>query len=56
MAKLNESLIVYLLVVAGSEICTKYFANLYVGIFQVDKIGLEGGQPLAHFLCILQEP
>ena len=43
VAKLNESLPVYLLVVNGSRIGTKYFANLYVHGYKTDKIGRKGG-------------
>ena len=43
VAKLNKFLTVYLLVVNGSKIGTKYFANLYVGVCEADKIGLKGG-------------
>ena len=56
MAKLGESLTVYLLVVNGSKLDTKNFAGLYVGICKADKIALKGGQPSADFLCTLQEP
>ena len=56
VAMLNESLTVYLLLVNGSKIGTKYFASLYVGVWKADKIGLKGGQPSTHFLCTLQEP
>ena len=56
VAKLNETLTVYLLLVNGSKISTKYFASLYVGVCKSDKIGMKGGQPLTHFLCTLQEP
>ena len=49
VAKLNDCLTVYLLVVNGSKIGTKYFASLYVDVCKADKIGLKGGQPLAHF-------
>ena len=45
LAKLNESLTVYLLVVNGSKIGNKYFESLYVGVYKADKIGLKGGQP-----------
>ena len=51
-AKLNESLTVYLLVVNGSNIGTKYFASLCVGVCKADKIGLKGGQPLIHFYAL----
>ena len=33
---------VYLLVVNGSKIGTKYFASLYVGVCKVDEIGIKG--------------
>ena len=56
MAKLNESLTVYLLLVNRSNISTKYFASLYVGVCKDEKIGLKGGQASTHFLCNLQEP
>ena len=56
VANLNESLTVYLLVVNGSKIGTKYLASLYVGVCKADKIGLKGGQPSTHFSCILQDP
>ena len=56
VAKLNESLIVFLLVVNSSKIGTKYFASLYVGVCKADKIGLKSGQPSTHFLCTSQEP
>ena len=55
-AKLNESLTVYLLLVYGSKIGTKYFASLYVGVCKAGKIRLKGGQPSTYFLCTLQEP
>ena len=41
VAQLNESLIVYLLVLSSSKIGTKYFASLYVGVCKADKIGLK---------------
>ena len=56
VAKLNESLTVYFLLVNGSKIGTKYFASLYVGVSKADKIGLKGGLSSIHFLCTLQEP
>ena len=43
MAKLGESLTVYLLVVNGSKLDTKNFAGLYVGVCKADKIALKGG-------------
>ena len=43
VAKLNESLTVYLLLVNGSKTGTKYFASLYVGVCKADTIGLKGG-------------
>ena len=49
LAKLNESLTVYLLVVNGSKIGNKYFESLYVGVYKADKIGLKGGQPSTQF-------
>ena len=45
VAKLNECLTIYLLVVNDSKIGTKNFASLYVDVFKADKIGLKGGQP-----------
>ena len=51
LAKLNESFTVNLLLV---KIGTKYFANLYVGVCKADKYGLNGGEPLTHFLFFLQ--
>ena len=54
--KLNESLTVYLLLVNGSEIGTKYFASLYVGVCKANKFGLKDEKPSTHFLCTLQEP
>ena len=56
MAKLNKSLTVYLLVVSGAKISTKYFLSLYVGVYKADKIGLKGGQPSTYFLWRLQYP
>ena len=56
VTKLNESLTVYLLLVYGSKIGTKYFASLYIGVCKTDKIRLKGGQPSTYFLCTLQEP
>ena len=56
VAKLNESLTVYLLVVTGSKLGTKYFASLYVGVCKAEKIGLKGGQRSTNFLCTLQKP
>ena len=55
VAKLNESLTVYLLFVNDSKIGAEYFAGLYVGVCKPDKIGVKGGQPSTHFLCALQE-
>ena len=50
VAMLNESLTAhFFLVVNGSNIGTKYFASLYVGVYEADKIGLKGGQPSTHF-------
>ena len=54
VAKLKESLAVYLFVVNGSKICTKYFASLYVDVCKAYKIGLKGGQPWTHFSCTLK--
>ena len=54
MAKLNESLAGYLLLVNDSKIGTKYLANLYVGVYKADKYGLNGGEPSTHFLFFLQ--
>ena len=45
VAKLNESLTVYLLVISGSKIGTKYFVSLYAGVCKADKIDQKGGQP-----------
>ena len=56
VAKLNESLTVYLLLVNGSKIGTKYSASFYVGVCKAYKIGLKGGQPSTHFLCTLLDP
>ena len=55
MAKLNEPLTVYLLVVNGSKIAYKNFTRLYVGVCKADKIGLKGGKTSTHFLCTLKE-
>ena len=55
VAKLNESLNVYLLVVNGSKIGTKYFASLCVSVCKANKIAMTGGYSLTHFLCTLQE-
>ena len=52
VAKLNESLTVYLLVLNGSKIGTKYFTCLYIGVCKADKIGLKGGQPSKHFYAL----
>ena len=38
VAKLNESLTAYLLLVNGSKIGTKFFARLHVRVSKVDKI------------------
>ena len=46
----------YLLVVNGSKIGTKYFTSLYVSVCKAYKIGLKGGQPSTHFPCTLQKP
>ena len=46
----------YLLLVSGSKIDSKYFRSLYVGASKADKIALKDGQPLTHLLCTLQEP
>ena len=46
VAKLNESLTQYLLVVNDSKIGTK---SLYVGVCKADKIGVKAGQPSTHF-------
>ena len=54
--RLNESLTVYLLLVNGSKIGTKYFASFYASVFKADKIDLKGGEEPTHFLCTLQEP
>ena len=56
VAKLSESLTVYLLVVNGSRLDTINFVNLYVGVCKADKIGQKGGHPSKHFLCPFQEP
>ena len=45
-----------ILLVKGSKIGTKYFTSLYLGVCKADKIGLKGGLPSTHYLCILQEP
>ena len=42
VAKLNESLAVYLSLVNDSKTGTKYFASLYVGVCKADKIGVKG--------------
>ena len=55
VAKLNESLTVYLLLVNGSKISIKYFAS-YVGVFKADKRGMKGGPPSTHLLRTLQNP
>ena len=52
VAKLNKSLTVYLFLVNGSKIGTKYFAGLYVGVCKVDKICLKDGQPSMHFYAL----
>ena len=52
VAKLNESLTQYLLVVNDSKIGTKYFASLYVGVCKADKIGVKAGQPSTHFFYV----
>ena len=46
---------VYLLVVNGSKIGTKYFASLYVGVCKANQISLKRAQH-RHFLWALQEP
>ena len=56
VAKLNESLTVYLLVVNDSKRGSKNVASLYLGVCKADKIGLKGGKPSIHFLCSLQQP
>ena len=45
VAKLNESLILYLLVVNDSKIGNKNFVGLYVAVCKTNKIGLKSGQP-----------
>ena len=42
VAKLNESLTVYLLLVNGSKIGTKHFGSFYVGVCKSDHISLKG--------------
>ena len=52
VAKLNESLTAYFLLVDGSKLGklgTKYFAGLYVGACKADKIDLKGVQTSTHF-------
>ena len=49
VAKLNDTLIVHLLVVMGFKIGTKNFASLCVRVRKVDKIGLKSGKPSTHF-------
>ena len=44
VAKLKESLSVYLVLVNGSKMGTKHFTSLYVGVCEADKIGLKEGQ------------
>ena len=56
VAKLNESLTMYLLLVSSSKIGSKYFGSLYVGASKADKIALKYGKPLTHLLCTLQGP
>ena len=51
-AKLKESLTVYLLLVNGSKIGTKYFASLYVAVCKADEIGLKSGHPSTHFYTL----
>ena len=48
VAKLNESLTVYLLVVSGSKIGNINFASLNAGVCQADKISLKCGNPSTH--------
>ena len=55
VAKLNESLTVHLLLVSGSKKGVKYFASLYVGVCEADKIGLKHGQLLAHFYALYKK-
>ena len=52
VAKLNECLTIYLLVVNDSKIDTKNFASLYVDVCKADKIGLKGGQPSKKFYAL----
>ena len=52
----KESLIVYPLVLRGSNIGTKSFESLYVGVPIADKIGLKDGRPSVTILWTLAEP
>ena len=52
VAKLKESLTVYLLLVNSSKIGTKYFASFYVAVCKADETGLKIGQPSTHFYTL----
>ena len=52
LAKLNKSLTLYLVVVNGSKVDTKYFVSLHAGVCKADKIGSKGGQPSTHFYAL----
>ena len=56
LAKLNESLIVYLFLVYGINIGTKHLARLCLGACKANKIGLNGGKLSTLCLCTLQNP
>ena len=55
-ANVKESLIVYSLVVRGSNIAIKNFASLFVGVLMADKIGLKDGRPSVIILWTLAKP
>ena len=53
VAEVNKCWTMYLLIINGSNIGTKYFASLYVGVYKAYKACLKDGQPSAHFLWTL---
>ena len=55
-ANVKESLIVYSLVVRGSNIGIKNFASLFVGVLMADKIGPKDGRPSVIILWTLAKP
>ena len=53
LAKLKVSLTVYVLIVNGDKIDTRYFANLYDGMLISSSIGLKDGELLIIGFCTL---